>query len=113
MQNNLGYARSSLLNVFGWSTPETEKVLKARDGISIKSATRKHKLDKSPTSRHRKKVECKTVGEIHGLRPGIKKGIPRTQEPEADTSRDQPGPSRYSTKRPRRGKSAYSPGGGD
>ena len=103
------------MNVFGWSTDLTQKVLKERDGLSIKSATRKHQLDRTTTSRRRKKVDYKEVSEVSGTtRKGIKKGVPRPAETDEQNSEPQPSTSGTSGyKKSRRGERAYSPGGGD
>ena len=56
MSQNIGYRKSSLLNVYGWLNDDISKGLKFKDDRSFRSAARKHKLEEGTTHQHRKKV---------------------------------------------------------
>ena len=61
MSHNIGHYRGSLLNVFGWMTHSISKCLERKDGFSIKSASRKHRLEAGTTTHHRRKVSVRRV----------------------------------------------------
>ena len=74
MVQNFGYLKSSLLNVFGWMTERSKAGLAAKDELSVKSATRKHRLEPGTTHHHRRKVAVTRVGLLGGTRTGIRGG---------------------------------------
>ena len=72
MSQNFGYEKSSLLNVFGWMTESISSGLQHKDKLSVKSATRKHRLEEGKTHHHRRKRVCRAVdGERGSSRSGV------------------------------------------
>ena len=67
MSQNLGYHDSSMVNIFGWMTDDISKDLRKKDQVSVRSAQRKHKLEKGTTTHHRVK---KSTGPRRGGRGG-------------------------------------------
>ena len=85
--------------MLGWSTDLTEKVLKERDGLSVKNATRKHQLDKNQIFRRSKKIDYKEVAEVSdNTRKGIKKGVPRPVETDEPNTKGLEGANQLTTK---------------
>ena len=72
LSQNFGYERSSLLNVLGWMTDESSKGLALKDALSVKSAARKHKLEKGTTAHHRRKIDWSVPGK--GWNEGVTGG---------------------------------------
>ena len=74
MVQNVGYEKSSLLNVFGWVSDNVSKALKFKDYRSFMSASRKHKLEAETTHHHRRKEVCQVVGEDGDRAGGVDQG---------------------------------------
>ena len=99
-------------------TENTSKGLKAKDGFSVKAASRKHKLEKGTTHHHRRKVDCRVVGGNRNRENDGASGRSRENDGASGTSRVNDGATGSGTSRVNDGASgsgtngAYQKGGG-